>query len=74
VAREDPLEPEGPARALEYCVRAHPFRLRVPHRGSPGFIARVAKGLFDPMPVAVRRFPFSGNERISTRPDRARTL
>jgi glycosyltransferase involved in cell wall biosynthesis len=56
VAMEDPLEPEGPARALEYCARAYPFRLRVPRRGSPGFIAQVAKGLFDPMPVAVRRF------------------
>jgi polysaccharide biosynthesis protein PslH len=56
VAMEDPLQPEGPARALEYCTRAYPFPHRLPRRGSPAFLAQVVKGLFDPMPLAVSRF------------------
>jgi len=56
VAIEDPLHPEGPARAAEYCTRAYPFQHRVRDKRSPGFPFELAKGLFDPMPLAIRRY------------------
>ena len=56
VAIEDPLHPEGPARAPEYSTRAYPFRHRIVGTRSPRFALELAKGPFDPMPVAIRRF------------------
>lgn len=56
VAIEDPLHPEGPARAKEYCARACAFQHRVRDKRSPGFPLELAKSLFDPMPLAIRRY------------------
>jgi polysaccharide biosynthesis protein PslH len=56
VAMEDPQHPEGPARAPEYSTRAYPFQHRVSDKRSPRFALELARGLFDPMPVAIRRF------------------
>jgi glycosyltransferase involved in cell wall biosynthesis len=56
VAIEDPLHPEGPARAQEYCARAYPFQHRVRDKRSPGFPLELAKSLFDPLPLAIRRY------------------
>lgn len=56
VAIEDPLHPEGPARATEYCTRAYAFQHRVRDKRSPGFPLDLAKSLFDPMPLAIRRY------------------
>ena len=44
------------ARASEYSARAYPFRHRIAGKRSPRFALELAKGLFDPMPVAIRRF------------------
>ncbi len=55
-AIENPAEPEGLARAPEYCTRAYPFRCRVADKRSPAFALELARGLFDPLPVSVRRF------------------
>ena len=60
VAIEDPLHPEGPARAKEYCARAYPFQHRVRDKRSPGFPLELAKSLFDPMPLAIRRYHAPG--------------
>jgi glycosyltransferase involved in cell wall biosynthesis len=56
VAFENPDEPEGPARAEEYCTRAYPVRRRVPAKGSPAFFLQLAAGLFSEVPVAISRF------------------
>jgi polysaccharide biosynthesis protein PslH len=56
VAIEDPLHPEGPARAKEYCTRAYAFQHRVRDKRSPRFLAELAMNLFDPMPLAIRRY------------------
>lgn len=56
VAIEDPLHPEGPARAKEYCARAYPFQHRVRDKRSAGFALELAESLFDPMPLAIRRY------------------
>jgi len=56
VAMEDPRHPEGPARATEYSTRAYPFRHPIADKRSPRFALELARGLFDPMPVAIRRF------------------
>jgi glycosyltransferase involved in cell wall biosynthesis len=56
VALEDPLHPEGPARAPEYSTRAYPFRHAVADKRSPAFALELVKGTFDPIPLAIRRF------------------
>lgn len=56
VAIEDPLHPEGPARAKEYCARSYPFQHHVRDKRSFGFPLDLAKSLFDPMPLAIRRY------------------
>jgi len=56
VAIEDPLHPEGPARAKEYCARAYAFQHRVRDKRLPRFLAELAMNLFDPMPLAIRRY------------------
>lgn len=55
-AMEDPAHPEGLARAPEYCTKAYSFRLRVLDKRSPAFALSLARGVFDPLPVAIRRF------------------
>lgn len=55
-ALENPSEPEGVARSLEYATRAYPFRLDVPRKGTAGFYAQAAAGAFRRLPVAVSRF------------------
>ncbi len=56
VAIEDPTHPEGPARAGEYSSRSYPFQHRIPGKRSPAFALQLAKGLLDPVPLAVSRF------------------
>jgi glycosyltransferase involved in cell wall biosynthesis len=56
VARENPAQPEGPARAPEYSFKAYPVRHLVPDKSSPAFWGELAAGLFSSTPVAVRRF------------------
>jgi glycosyltransferase involved in cell wall biosynthesis len=56
VAIDDPLCPEGPARASEYCARAYPFRHSVRDKRSLAFPLELARSVFDPLPLAVRRF------------------
>ncbi len=56
VAFEDRAQPEGPARAAEYCARAYPVEASIPPHGSPRFAAQLAAGLFSQAPVAVLRY------------------
>ena len=56
VAIADPAQPEGPARAHEYCSKAYPFPFRIPQKSSPAFLWQAAAGIFSPTPLAVRRF------------------
>jgi glycosyltransferase involved in cell wall biosynthesis len=56
VAIENPSQPEGPARAHEYCTKAYPFSYQIPEKASAAFWGQLAQGLVSPMPVAVSRF------------------
>jgi len=56
VAIDDPLNPEGLARAPEYSTRAYPFRHAVRDKRSPGFALELARGVFDQEPLSIRRF------------------
>lgn len=56
VAIEDPLHPEGPGRAKEYCTQAYPFQHRFPGKRSLAFGLRLARSLFEPMPAGMSRF------------------
>jgi glycosyltransferase involved in cell wall biosynthesis len=56
VAIEDPLNPEGLARAPEYSTRAYPFQYKVADKRSPAFILELARSVLDPEPLSIRRF------------------
>ena len=56
VAYDNPLQPEGMARAGEYSTRAYPVNRPVPKRGTPAFFAQLAGNLFSDLPLAVGRF------------------
>jgi len=55
VAFDDPAEPEGPARAGEYCTRAYPIRHVPPRKGSPVFYGQLAGNLFSSLPAVIAR-------------------
>jgi sugar transferase (PEP-CTERM/EpsH1 system associated) len=55
VAFDDPANPEGPQRSSEYCSRAYPVRHSVPRKDSPAFLAQLAAGLIEPLPVTISR-------------------
>ncbi len=59
----DPDQPEGPARASEYCSRVIAEPHRLPPRGSAAFAAQVARGLIAPLPVAIARTASPGLRR-----------
>lgn len=56
VAYDNPRQPEGAARALEYCTRVYPVKRPVPNRGSPAFFAQLGRNLFSKLPLAVGRY------------------
>jgi sugar transferase (PEP-CTERM/EpsH1 system associated) len=56
VAFEDPGQPEGPRRSVEYCTRVYPIRHRVPSKDSAAFLPQLAAGLFSSAPLAVGRY------------------
>ena len=56
VAYNDPRQPEGLARAGEYCTQAYPVNQPVPKRGSAAFFGQLAENLFSDLPLAVGRF------------------
>lgn len=49
-------DPEGLSRSKEYCSYVYPIPHRVPEKTSPLFLGQIVAGLFDPRPVAVRRY------------------
>jgi glycosyltransferase involved in cell wall biosynthesis len=49
-------QPEGPARAAEYCTRSYSVIEPLPERGSFAFAAQVAGGALSPLPLAMARF------------------
>ena len=53
VAFDDPAEPEGLARASEYCAKAWPIPKAAPRKGSPAFYAEVAGNLFSRTPAVI---------------------
>jgi glycosyltransferase involved in cell wall biosynthesis len=56
VAFENPAQPEGPARAGEYCSFAYPVPHAAPPKGSFAFAMQVPASLFSPLPLAVSRW------------------
>jgi polysaccharide biosynthesis protein PslH len=67
VAFENPREPEGPARAREYCTKAYPIRLDVPPRRSLRFAAQVARNLLASLPLSVTRYESPEMRRVMSR-------
>jgi glycosyltransferase involved in cell wall biosynthesis len=59
-AIEDPTQPEGPARAHEYCSKVYPFRHSMPDKRSPAFALQVAASLFQSQPIGITRFCVPG--------------
>ncbi|HYL76498.1 MAG TPA: glycosyltransferase [Bryobacteraceae bacterium] len=56
VGLEDASQPEGVARAGEYCSRAYPIRHSATDKTSLAFAADLLAGLWSPVPVAVSRW------------------
>src|SRR5664279_4259454 len=56
IAYDNPTQPEGVERSLEYCSRAYPVTLDVPPRGSAGFVAQLAGNLVSSMPLSLSRY------------------
>jgi polysaccharide biosynthesis protein PslH len=56
IAYNDPDQPEGMARAAEYCTRAYPVNRPVPRRGTGAFFLQMANNLFSDLPLAVGRY------------------
>ena len=59
LAYDNPAQPEGLARANEYCSYVYPVAHRIPEKTSPAFFAQLLKGLVSPLPVAVARWQSS---------------
>jgi glycosyltransferase involved in cell wall biosynthesis len=56
VAFRDPCQPEGPARAAEYCTHAYPLTLRTPPRASLAFAGQLVRNLVSPLPLSIARY------------------
>lgn len=56
VAYDNPVQPEGLARAREYCSFVYPVAHHIPEKTSPAFALQLLKGLVSPLPVAVERW------------------
>ena len=56
VAFHDPAQPEGLARASEYCTHAYPILHTPPSRSSPAFAAQLLGNLFSPLPLSLARY------------------
>lgn len=56
LAYENPEHPEAVELAAGYSHRAYAIRHPIASRRSPRFAAQLAAGLFDPVPIAIRRF------------------
>lgn len=59
LAYDNPAQPEGLARANEYCSYVYPVAHRIPEKTSPAFFAQLLKGLVSPLPVAAARWKSS---------------
>ena len=67
VAFEDPTQPEGVARSVEYSRRSYPIRHHVPDKASLAFTAQVLKGLLSPVPAAIYRYESKEMQRTIDR-------
>jgi glycosyltransferase involved in cell wall biosynthesis len=56
IAFDNAAEPEGLARAKEYCSYVYPVKHDAPPKNSPRFALQVASSLFSPLPLAVGRW------------------
>lgn len=56
VAYDNPRQPEGVARAQEYCSRAYPVDRPIPARNSPAFFGQLGANLISKLPLAVGRY------------------
>ena len=56
VAYDDPSQPEGKRRAVEYATRVFPVARPIPPRGSLPFWGQLARNLISPLPLAVGRY------------------
>lgn len=59
LAYDNPAQPEGLARANEYCSYVYPVAHRISEKTSPAFFAQLLKGLVSPLPVAAARWKSS---------------
>jgi polysaccharide biosynthesis protein PslH len=64
VAFENPKEPEGAARAGEYCTKAYPVELAVPPRQSLGFARQIAGNLLTNLPLSIERYKSAAMRRV----------
>ena len=56
LAYDNAAQPEGLARANEYCSVAYPVEHRIREKTSPAFAAQLVAGLVSPLPVAAARW------------------
>jgi len=56
VAFDNPAQPEGLARATEYCSFAYPVKHEVPPHRSLAFVAQLASNVVSSMPLALSRY------------------
>ena len=56
LAYDNPEQPEGLARAKEYCSFAYPVEHHIPEKTSPAFAVQLVAGLVSPLPVAAARW------------------
>ena len=56
VAFDDPANPEGLRRSVEYAAHAYPVSHQLVSKSSPKFAAQLAAGLFSKFPVAGMRY------------------
>jgi glycosyltransferase involved in cell wall biosynthesis len=63
LALDDGTQPEGPARAGEYCRHFESVVHRAPSKRSLAFAGQLAAGLVSPLPVAVSRWRSEGMRR-----------
>ncbi len=70
LALDDGTQPEGPARAHEYCRHFESIAHHAPSKRSLAFAGQLIEGLFSPLPVAVNRWRSEAMRRRIAEMDR----
>jgi glycosyltransferase involved in cell wall biosynthesis len=64
VARENPEQPEGPARAHEYSTKSYPVKHQALDKTSPAFAFQLLAGTFSSVPLSMSRFDPPGMKKF----------